>query len=82
MPLHCDNLYGSVEVVLGLKAAGSGPVRELRQYTGCTSDRTRVTFTLANSDVPAIRSGVQITISVLDDNGSLLARALAQKAIR
>ncbi len=81
VPLHCDNLYGSVEVVLRLGVVGS-PLRELRQYTGCTSNHTEVTFTLANSDLPGTRTGLQVAISVLDDRGGLLARALIPKPIR
>jgi len=80
VPLHCDNLYGSVAVVLRLTT--SGLVRELRQYTGCTSNHTFVTFTVADTDGQLTRSPVQAMISILDDRGSLLARSLAPQRLR
>jgi hypothetical protein len=73
-PLHCENLSGSVEVVLHLTAADSGLPPELRQFTGCTSNHTLITFNLPK---PRGTSQVQAEISVLDDNGTLLTRSLA-----
>jgi hypothetical protein len=81
VPLHCDNLYGSVEVVLRLTEPGSGFVRELRQYTGCTSNRTLVTFNLATPDLPQGRA-LQTTISILDDRSTLLSGRVALDPIR
>jgi hypothetical protein len=73
VPLHCENLYGSVEVVLRM-TGDSGFARELRQFSGCTSERTLVRFALQEPELPA---HVQATISVLDDRGSVLTRATA-----
>ena len=73
-PLHCENLSGSVEVVLDLTDPSSDLPSELRQFTGCTSNRTLITFTLPN------RKGeprAKAEISVLDANGTLLTRTRA-----
>lgn len=75
IPLHCENLYGSVEVVVLLQGTGSGSAKELRQYTGCTSNPTRLMFTLNGSEAADWRSGHYALASVLDENGGVLARA-------
>lgn len=75
IPLHCENLSGSVEVVLRLTTADSRFAPELRQVTGCTSDHTLITFTLPRSEVRSGRSRIQAEISVLDDNGAVLNRS-------
>jgi Zn-dependent protease with chaperone function len=54
IPLHCQNLSGSVEVVLRLTVRDSESPSELRQFTGCTSNRTLITFTLR---MPEVRRG-------------------------
>jgi Zn-dependent protease with chaperone function len=85
IPLHCQNLIGSVEVVLQLAATDSGFPAELRQFTGCTSDRTMITFILPNIQPhPQVRRGgsrVQAEVSVLDDNGAVLTHSLAPMPI-
>jgi Zn-dependent protease with chaperone function len=73
IPLHCQNLSGAVEVVLRY-IPDSG---EFRQITGCTSDRTLITFTLSPTRLPRKHPQVESEISVLDDSGALLTRALA-----
>jgi Zn-dependent protease with chaperone function len=78
IPLHCQNLSGSVEVVLRWAAAGSEFSPELRQFTGCTSNRTLITFTLPNRELQR-DSRVQAEISVLDDSGALLTRSLSHE---
>jgi hypothetical protein len=82
IPLHCQNLSGSVEVVLRLTPTDSEFPPELRQFTGCTSNRTLITFILPNNEVLRGRSPVQGEISVLDDSGAILARALAPLVVR
>jgi len=82
IPLHCRNLIGSVEVVLRLTIADAALPTELRQFTGCTSDRTLITFVLP---IPNTRRGgahVQAEVSVLDDNGALLTHSRGQLPIR
>ncbi len=76
IPLHCENLSGSVEVVLRSAAT------EQRQFTGCTSDRTLITFTVANNDLRKSGSRVQAEITVLDDSGTLLNRSQAPIPVR
>jgi hypothetical protein len=74
-PLHCENLSGAVEVVLRLTDAGSGrQPSEERQFTGCTSNRTLITFNLPDRKG---QSRALAEISVLDDNGTLLTRTRA-----
>jgi hypothetical protein len=82
VPLHCENLTGTVEVVLRFPTAASRSLSELRQVTGCTSNRTLVTFTLPAPEVRPGNSRVQAEISVLDDTGTLLTRSLAPIPIR
>ncbi len=87
IPMRCQNLAGAVEVVLGkgsAQAAGARPETlpeqpesdtDARQLTGCTSPKTTVTFTLADTAVHR-GSGAQWTdVYVLDASGSVLARA-------
>ncbi len=81
IPLHCLNLVGSVEVVLRFAAPNFGSATELHEFTGCTSDRTLLTFTLPSPKVH-IGGQVQAEISVLDDTGSLLTRLLAPLRVR
>jgi len=82
IPLRCQNLSGSVEIVLRFTQAGSGFPAELRQFTGCTSDRTLVTFTLPNPEARRANSRIPVEISVLDDSGRLLTRSLAPIPVR
>jgi predicted Zn-dependent protease len=70
IPLRCQNLSGSVEVVLEWKAGNS--TVEQRQFTGCTSNRTLVAFTLPGTYLHSDRTEV----SVLDDAGGVLNRSL------
>jgi hypothetical protein len=81
IPLHCQNLSGSVEVVLRLTGANSD-LPEQRQFTGCTSNRTLITFSLPNRDLERTNSRIQAEISVLDDSGALLTRTLAEIPVR
>ncbi len=75
VPLHCQNLSGAVEVILRVTADEAAP--EMRQFTGCTSNRTLVVFTLPAEERARQRPHPQSEISVLDDSGVLLTRALA-----
>lgn len=74
VPLHCLNLVGSVEVVLHFTPPESGVATELRQFTGCTSDRALITFVLPISEVRR-GSRLQADVSVFDDSGAILARS-------
>lgn len=85
IPMRCQNLAGSVEVVLrsipnrqtigGIsRLADSSGTRELRQPTGCTSPRTTVMFALESSSGEAQISS-WTDIYVVDAGGSVLARA-------
>lgn len=81
VPLHCQNLAGTVEVVLR-RDVGLRPDRlddppesagEARQLTGCTSPKTNVTFTLDEVQLPG---GARWTdVYVVDAWGAVLARA-------
>lgn len=82
IPLHCQNLTGSVEVVLRFTVPGSEFPTELRQFTGCTSNRTLVTFILPNPEVRKGGSRVRAEIQVLDDSGAVLTHALAPMPVR
>jgi Zn-dependent protease with chaperone function len=86
IPLRCQNLSGSVEVVLRFTGAGSefppGLPSELRQFTGCTSNRTLITFILPGLEVHRGGSRVQAEVSVLDDSGAILTRSLAPIPVR
>ena len=70
--LHCQNLSGAVEVILRVTADW-----ELRQLTGCTSNLTLIIFTLPAGELPRKHPRTQSEISVVDDRGALLTRALA-----
>ena len=85
VPMRCQNLAGTVEVVLRV---GSGvvprhvtdqvpPGSELRQLTGCTSDPTVVTFTLANISERGKADATDVY--VFDLVGDVLDRAEAPK---
>lgn len=87
IPMRCQNLVGAVEVVLHSRAASSKTSRpdstpdlseagsELRQLTGCTSPRTTITFTLADT-FDRDQAGERWTdVYVLDAWGAVLARA-------
>jgi len=87
IPMRCQNLVGAVEVVLRSSATSgkktrpdyasdlSGSGSELRQLTGCTSPKTTITFTLADT-TDQDRSGERWTdVYVLDAWGAVLARA-------
>jgi Zn-dependent protease with chaperone function len=86
IPLHCQNLSGSIEVVLRFTAPESEFPSELRQFTGCTSERTLVTFVVPSVlPSPQVRRGgsrVQAEVSVLDDSGAILTHALAPIPVR
>ncbi len=82
IPLHCENLSGSVEVVLRFTGPDSEFSAELRQFTGCTSNRTLVTFILPSPKVRRGGSRVQADISVLDDSGAVLTHSLALMPVR
>jgi Peptidase family M48 len=87
IPMRCQNLAGTVEVVLSSSPAHQAvalPDRKesdgeadqhVRQLTGCTSPKTTITFALADESVRP-KPGAQWTdIYVLDSWGSILARA-------
>ena len=82
IPLHCQNLSGSVEVVLHWTAVDSEFSPELRQFTGCTSNRTLITFTLPGHGFGRGGSRIQPEVSVLDDTGTVLTRSLAPNPTR
>ena len=82
IPLHCQNLSGSVEVVVRFTGPDSEFPTEMRQLTGCTSDRTLITFILPSLKVRRGGSRVQAEISVLDESGAVLTRSLAPMAVR
>jgi len=82
--MRCQNLAGAVEVVLSASQRGTvarerladppGSDTDERQLTGCTSPRTTITFTLADTSVRP-KPGAQWTdVYVLDAWGTVLAR--------
>src|SRR6266567_350184 len=86
IPMRCQNLAGTVEVVLRTdsrigESARPGPVStspgsepEVRQVTGCTSPKTTITFVLPET-AARLNSGAPWTdVYVLDAWGSVLAR--------
>ena len=86
VPMSCQNLAGSVEVVLRVGSAPGNGARsgrflaprsnfELREVTGCTSPRTTITFTLAESSGPSQPGPHWAYVYVLDDWGAVLASA-------
>jgi hypothetical protein len=82
IPLRCLNLVGSVEVVLRFSFPDSKDPSELRQFTGCTSNRTLLTFTVPNPVLQRGRTRIQAEVSVLDVAGTLLTHALAPLSLR
>lgn len=89
IPLRCQNLAGTVEVVLHSGSAREkmapleqlpessepGSAHDIRQVTGCTSPKTTVTFNLADATQQP-KPGAQWTdVYVVDAWGSVLARA-------
>ncbi|MGA7560567.1 MAG: M48 family metalloprotease [Terriglobales bacterium] len=82
IPLHCRNLVGSVEVVLRITAPDSVAPTEQRQFSGCTSYRTLITFTVPSPEARKGNSRVQAEVSVLDDNGGMLTHSIAPIPIR
>lgn len=82
IPLHCENLSGSVEVVLHVNSAKANFSTELRQLTGCTSAQTLLTFLVPEPEACRGNSHVQADVSVLDGNGVVLTRSLSAIRIR
>jgi Zn-dependent protease with chaperone function len=82
IPLHCRNLVGSVEVVLRITMPDSATPTEQRQFTGCTSDRTLITFTAPSPEFRKGSARVQAEVSVLDDSGEMLTHSVAPISIR
>jgi hypothetical protein len=69
IPLHCQNLYGSVDVVLQLDGPGFEQKTPIHRITGCTSNPTWVSYTVAGD-----RKRDSAQVSVFDNDGVLLAR--------
>ena len=82
IPLRCRNLVGSVEVVLRVTVGGSESPTELRQFTGCTSNRTLIAFVLPSPEARKGGSRVRAEVSVLDDSGAILTQSLANLPAR
>ncbi len=84
LPLHCQNLIGAVEVVLRFAApdSTSEAPTELRQLTGCTSDRTMVQFDMPQPKARRGSSRMRTEILVLDNSGTLLTHSLAPISVR
>ncbi len=80
--LNCRNLAGSLEVVLRYSAGDSGAVSELRQFTGCTSSHSVITFSMPSSETRRGHAHAVAEISVLDDSGTLLTRSRAVMPVR
>lgn len=81
IPLQCQNLSGSVVVVLRFAGAKPGAYTELRQVTGCTSNPTLIAFMVPAPEVHR-RGHVQAEISVLDDTGGILTHSLGPIPLR
>jgi Peptidase family M48 len=89
VPMRCQNLAGTVEVVLRIVSASANVQRtehdpansdfESRQVTGCTSPLTTVTFTLPASSRWTKSSAHRADISVFDAWGAVLARVAIPK---
>lgn len=89
VPIRCQNLSGAVEVVLqtyaitpssssspqamASRAAVSGD--DVREFTGCTSPKATVSFTIAD----ASRKKLGAEVFVLDVEGAVLSRATIPK---
>ena len=80
--LRCQNLSGSIEVILRFTSAGSQMGLILRQFTGSTSKHTLITFPLPIPEFRRANSRTQAEILVLDDNGALLTRSTAPVSVR
>jgi hypothetical protein len=91
IPMRCQNLAGAVEVVLSRGAAHGAAARlerptdppesvaevqpDARQLTGCTSPKTTITFTFADTSHRSKPGEPWTDVYVLDAWGSVLARA-------
>jgi len=91
IPMRCQNLAGAVEVVLGTGSAHGSAGRQehiperleadtdaredTRQLTGCTSPKTTITFTFADTSIRPKPDAQWTDVYVLDAWGSVLARA-------
>ena len=90
IPLRCQNLAGAVEVVLSTSSGHEVMARperlpdqlesdaarqDMRQLTGCTSPRTTITFTIADTSVRPTPGAQWTDVYVLDAWGSVLARS-------
>jgi len=87
IPMRCQNLAGAVEVVLHAGASHGASAHpehlpdppqsdaDAHQLTGCTSPKTTVTFTLADTSLGPKQSTHWTDVYVLDAWGSVLARA-------
>jgi hypothetical protein len=89
IPMRCQNLVGAVEVVLSKGAAhgarlerlpdpgesGADAQLDTRQLTGCTSPKTTITFTFADSARRSKPGEPWTDVYVLDAWGAVLARA-------
>ena len=91
IPMRCQNLAGAVEVVLSTGSAHGSAARQeniadrleadtdaredTRQLTGCTSPKTTITFTLADTSIRPKPDAQWTDVYVLDAWGSVLARA-------
>jgi len=92
VPMHCENLVGTIEVVLETEHEtrnASSPAKitrridseppadsEKSQLSGCTSPRTTITFSLGNP------SASWTDVYILDASGKVLARADVPKLPR
>lgn len=88
IPLHCQNLAGAVEVVLTSESShiandhltrvpDTPPAEsddELRQLTGCTSQKTTITFSLGDVRKQRRSNSRWTDVYVLDAWGTVLAR--------
>jgi Zn-dependent protease with chaperone function len=94
VPMRCQNLVGTVEVILRLRqspdnATGtpSSPSgwltqnAEIRQLTGCTSPKTTITFVL-NADSRHNNPELNTDVFVVDGQGAVLSRAEVPKLRR
>jgi Peptidase family M48 len=81
IPLNCQNLAGSVEVVLQLNENEDPAAPAMRQVTGCTSKRTLITFLIPPYASRKGHSHLQGEVSILNDRGGVLTRTLAQISV-
>lgn len=94
IPLRCQNLAGTVEVVLSSGSGSAGTARhahlsepsrsdsEISQLTGCTSPKTTITFTLAEPSASQKSGEPWTDVYVLDSFGAVLERADLAKVHR